>query len=255
MLTAPLKEQKTIATILSAWDRAIDKAEALIKAKEQRKTGLMQRLLTGKVRFGEFAGETWKEMSIGKLLRQVKRPVVWDDDASYKLLSLRRASGGLFHRQTLRGSEILTKKMNTALEGDFLISKMQVVHGATGLTTAEFDGYHVSDSYLAYVARDPSTLDIRFFNWLCKTKQMYHKAYRSSYGVHIEKMTFNPKLWLKETIMLPPTTDEQAKIVEVLDTSVAEIEEHRTQLAALKDQKKGLMRQLLTGKVRVKAKE
>ncbi|BDQ34173.1 hypothetical protein JCM14722_17150 [Pseudodesulfovibrio portus] len=245
-------EQRLIVKTLATWDRAIEKTEALIEAKERRKAGLMQRLLTSKVRFGEFAGETWKEMSIGKLLRQVKRPVVWDDDASYKLLSLRRASGGLFHRQTLRGSEILTKKMNTALEGDFLISKMQVVHGATGLTTAKFDGYHVSDSYLSYVARDPSTLDIRFFNWLCKTKEMYHKAYRSSYGVHIEKMTFNPKLWLKETIMLPPTTEEQAKIVEVLDTSVAEIEEHRTQLAALKEQKKGLMQQLLTGKVRVK---
>ena len=244
-------EQRSILAVLSTWDRAIKKTEALIEAKERRKKGLMQRLLTGKVRFGEFAHKDWKEVRIGELLRQVKRPVEWDDNAEYRLLSLRRASGGLFHRQTLRGDQIKTKVMNIAKAGDFLISKMQVVHGATGLTTEEFDGFHISGSYLAYVAKDPKSLNIRFFNWLCKTKQMYHKAYRSSYGVHIEKMTFNPKLWLKEIIQLPPTTEEQARIVAVLETAVAEIDEHRNQLEILRNQKRGLMQRLLTGQVRV----
>ena len=50
----PLPEQQKIARILGTWDRAIDLTERLIETKERQKKGLMQQLLTGKVRFGEF---------------------------------------------------------------------------------------------------------------------------------------------------------------------------------------------------------
>ena len=50
----PLPEQRRIAEILSTWDRAIDLTAQLIAAKQQRKRGLMQELLTGKRRFAEF---------------------------------------------------------------------------------------------------------------------------------------------------------------------------------------------------------
>ncbi len=56
----PLPEQRKIAAILSTWDEAIATVERLIAALEQRKQGLMQRLLTGEVRFGEFAGSEWE---------------------------------------------------------------------------------------------------------------------------------------------------------------------------------------------------
>ncbi|MCA6416653.1 MAG: restriction endonuclease subunit S, partial [Cytophagales bacterium] len=50
----PLPEQQKIARILSTWDKAIEKTELLIAQKQQLKKGLMQQLLTGKVRFKEF---------------------------------------------------------------------------------------------------------------------------------------------------------------------------------------------------------
>ncbi len=50
----PLAEQRKIAAILSTWDQAIELTEQLIAAKECRKQALMQRLLTGKVRFPGF---------------------------------------------------------------------------------------------------------------------------------------------------------------------------------------------------------
>ena len=49
-----LKEQQKIAEILTTWDSAISKQEELIKAKEELKKGLMQKLLSGEVRFEEF---------------------------------------------------------------------------------------------------------------------------------------------------------------------------------------------------------
>ena len=50
----PLPEQKKIAEILSAWDRAIEQVGKLIDAKQRLKRGLMQRLFTGRMRFPEF---------------------------------------------------------------------------------------------------------------------------------------------------------------------------------------------------------
>lgn len=246
----PFPEQKKIAEILSTWDRTIEKTEKLIEKCELRKKGLMQKLLKLGIN-GNADG--WIEVRIGDVLKEVKRPVKWDDSALYPLISVRRRSGGLFLREKLYGHQILTKNMSVALEGDFLISKMQVLHGASGLTTKEFDGMNISGSYIALVPKDSSKFEISYFSWLSKTKEMYHKAYVSSYGVHIEKMTFNFKLYLKEKIRIPATLDEQEKIVAILDTADKEITRYKAKVDALKEQKKGLMQKLLTGEVRVRS--
>jgi type I restriction enzyme S subunit len=244
-------ERKKIAEILSTWDEAINITEQLIEALRQRKKGLMQRLLTGQVRFPEFE-EEWKEIRIGKLLREVKRPVNWDDDSIYNLISVRRRSGGLFLREQKSGREIKTKNMNVALEGDFLISKMQIVHGASGLTNQEFDGMHISGSYISLVSRDSKIFDIRFFDLLSRTPFFYKLTFLSSCGVHVEKMTFDLSDFLKHNILIPTLLKEQKKIVELFNVVETEIKLEEKKLGSLKQQKKGLMQLLLTGQVRVK---
>ena len=49
-LLPPLPEQEKIAEILGTWDEAIEKLSSLIEQKKLLKKGLMQKLLTGKVR-------------------------------------------------------------------------------------------------------------------------------------------------------------------------------------------------------------
>lgn len=51
-------EQIKIAEILSTWDKAIELKGNLIEEKKNQKTGLMQKLLTGKVRLPGFNGVT-----------------------------------------------------------------------------------------------------------------------------------------------------------------------------------------------------
>ena len=58
----------------------------------------------------------------------------------------------------------------------------------------------------------------------------------------------------RERLPLPPL-DEQKAIAAVLNTQDQEIELLRRKLHALRRQKKGLMQQLLTGKVRVNVTE
>jgi type I restriction enzyme S subunit len=200
----------------------------------------MQRLLTG-------AGTTY---SYGQVLKVVKRPVQWDDEMLYDLISVRRRSGGLFHRDSLFGHQIKTKNLRTANEGDFLISKMQIVHGASGLTTREFDGMKVSGSYISVVSAAPDILDIEYLNLISKTSKFYHQTYISSYGVHIEKMTFDFKTFMKKKVILP-TIEKQREVVKIFTAADREIALLEAELDALREQKRGLMQRLLTGRVRV----
>lgn len=252
VLLPDLAEQLRIVSVVETWDRAIEQTQKLIDAKLRLKRGLMQQLLTGKLRFEEFRRSSWKEYRIGDLLEEVKRPITFDDTERYDLISVRRRSGGLFHRGALHGHQIETKNLSIAKSGDFLISRMQVVHGASGLTTPEFDGMNISGSYTALVTRDPNVIRIEFFDLLSRTPQLYRLAYLASWGVHIEKMTFSLPLYLKSKIRIPSNVAEQDKIVGLIRAASDEIKKLEESQRLLKEQKRGLMQVLLTGKVRVK---
>jgi type I restriction enzyme S subunit len=247
----PLPEQKKIAEILSSWDEAIEHTRKLIDAKKRCKKALMQQLLTGKKRLPGFK-EEWKAYRLSNLLSQASRPVEFDDNAVYDLISVRRRSEGIFRRGEMPGHSIKTKQMYKARSGDFLISKMQIVHGASALVPQEFDGMYISGSYIALQGADLKNLDGNFLNWFSKTPYFYHLTDLASYGVHIEKMTFNLRLFLKSKITIPGAVDEQRRIAKVLSTAEDEIKVLEKKFAALEKQKRGLMQKLLTGELRVK---
>jgi type I restriction enzyme S subunit len=246
----PLPEQHKIAEILTTWDEAIEQNQKLIKQLKLCKKSLMLQLLTGKTRLKDFNDE-WIEVSYNSIIKEVKRPVKWDDNELYNLISVKRRSGGLFQRESLLGKEILTKNLKITKTGDFLISKMQVVHGASGLTTEKFNNMKISGSYISARSRDEKVLNIEFFSWLSQLPYFYHQTYIASYGVHIEKMTFNYNTFLKLKTKIPSIV-EQTAITKVLNTADKEIKAQENYLAQLQAQKKGLMQQLLTGQKRVK---
>ena len=246
----PLEEQKKIAEILSTWDEAIEKQSKLIEKLELRKQGIMQRLLTGRTRLPSFT-TPWQKVSYSEILKEIKRNMIWNDNEEYDLISVKRRSGGLFHRDKLLGKDIKTKNLRPAHIGDFLISKMQIVHGASGLVTKEFDGMKISGSYIALVAKDKNKTDINFINWYSKTPHFYHQTYVSSYGVHIEKMTFDLNSFMSMNMKIPSFIEQKA-IVNLLNTIDKEINIQIKKLETLRTQKRGLIQQLLTGKTRVK---
>jgi len=247
-LLPPLQEQIALTNCLSTWDNAISTTTALIYQKELRKKCLMQQLLTGKKRLPGFDAE-WHKHYFENLLKVVKRTCEWDDEELYNLISVRRRSGGIFIRESLLGHKILVKDLRDVKEGDFLFSKMQIVHGASALVTKEYEGYKISGSYIAVVSKDATILNIEYFNLCSQLPFFCHQTYISSYGVHIEKMTFDFESFLTLGIIIP-SIEEQKAITVVIKKAEKEIDLLKTKLEKLKEQKKGLMQQLLTGKKR-----
>lgn len=245
----PLPEQQKIAEIISTWDKAIEKQSQLIEKLELRKKGLMQQLLTAKKRLPGYS-DSWKRIKYYNILTETHRSLKWDENELYDLISVRRRSGGVFHRESLYGYEIKTKNLRPALEGDFLISKMQIVHGASGVVPKQLSGMKISGSYIALVAKDPQELNINYFNLWSQMPLFYRQTFISSNGVHIEKMTFDLETFMSLSMDLPPI-EEQNKIVTIISSACKDIELAKQKLELFRQQKHGLMQQLLTGKKRV----
>ena len=210
------EEQGCIVEVLGLWDTAIEKQSELVEKLKLRKQALMQQLLTGKKRLPEFSGE-WKKRTYSSILTEVKRSLKWDENELYKLISVRRRSEGLFFRESLYGRDIATKNLRPAKTGDFLISKMQIVHGASGLVTDEFDDAKISGSYISLVSKDSNILDIRYYNFWSQMPIFYHQTFVSSFGVHIEKMTFDLDTFMSFGMPLPPI-EEQHAIVSLIES-------------------------------------
>lgn len=247
----PLAEQRKIAAILAIWDEALEKLDTLIEAKERRRKALMQRLLTGSLRFPKSGKTPWRKVRMNTVLTRVFRPIEWSADKPLSLVSVRRRCGGLFRRADVLGSGYKTQDLHDLKADDFLISKRQVVHGAWALVTPEFEGSHVSKEYVILVNAAPDKLHMPFFAWLAQTPRMIRLARVASTGVHIEKLIFDPEVFLRDIIRLPATVAEQEQIAETLDACTAEVRLLRQQRTALDRQKRGLMQRLLTGKLRV----
>ncbi len=248
----PLPEQRKIADILSTWDEALETLDSLIAAKDRQKQALMQQLLTGRQRFPAFGKKAWQKVLMNQVLERVFRPIAWSAEMSLSLISIRRRCGGLFRRPDLLGSEYKTQDLHDLKTGDFLVSKRQVAHGAWAMVTPEFEGGHVSKEYAIFVNIAPAKLHMPFFAWLAQTPRMIRLSCVASTGVHIEKLIFDPDVFLRESIRIPADLAEQRQIAAILDTADQELTLLRTQRNALDQQKRGLMQRLLTGKIRVR---
>lgn len=189
----------------------------------------------------EFAAQSpsgWTPTRIGDALLEVDRPIEMDDSVFYRLASIRRRNGGMFHRETLPGRKILTKTLREVVPGSFVIARMQAVHGACTLVSDEFAGYAVSKSYSSFVGRP--NCDIRFFSHLAKQPFMRRYFLSASHGVVIEKMTFDQGRWVSFPVYLPPL-DEQRRIAEILDTIDEAIRANERLVAKRKQLRSGLL--------------
>lgn len=167
--------------------------------------------ITGKVpriRFKAYS-EPWAIEKIGDVLAEKRRPIVLEDDERYELITVKRRNEGVVSRGHRLGRDILVKNYSQLREGDFVISKRQVVHGATGIVPPALDGAIVSNEYLTAV--DSEKLLTEFLTIVATLPAMRRKFHLSSYGVDIEKLFFDVDDWKKRSVMLPDV-QEQSRV-------------------------------------------
>lgn len=238
----PLTEQKAIARVLSTWDEAIHKTEQLIAQKELRKKWLMQQLLTGKMSLKGFSGE-WKEMHLGEMFTERNETKYFD----LPLLSI--GQNGVYPQDESIKKDTSNKdksKYKRICPGDIGYNTMRMWQGRSALS--QLEGI-VSPAYTIVMPK--KNADSVFFSYLFKIPKMTNLFWRNSQGLVDDTLNCKFKDFSIVKTILPQTKEEQTAIAQVLQTADKEISLLKGKAEKLREQKKGLMQQLLTGKKRL----
>lgn len=237
VLTPPVAEQKKIAQILSTWDKAISVTEKLLANSQQQKKALMQQLLTGKKRLLDENGVRFNGKWEKKLLSDVAdvyQPKTISQsmmsDSGYPVYGANGVIG--FYQEFNHETEqiAVTCRGSTCGIVNWTQAKSWITGNAMVINTDNYS--YVSKKFLFY------TLNGSDLKYLIS-------------GSGQPQITGN----IKTHIINLPCIEEQQKIATVLSAADAEIYTLEKKLACLRDEKKALMQQLLTGKRRVKVDE
>lgn len=239
----PLKEQQKIAKILSTWDEAIEATQSLITQLQKRKKGLMQELLSGKKRLDGFS-DKWETIRGNQLFENISNK---KHNGEFEVLSATQEKG-VIPRSEIGIDIKYDKKSLTNYKkieiGDFIISLRSFQGGI------EYSNYQGLVSAAYTVLRENLPISKKFYREYMKTENFINRLNSIIYGIRDGKQ-ISYKEFGTLKFFYPPLIEQEA-ISKILIVTDEEIGEKKLYLDKLKEQKKGLMQQLLTGQKRVK---
>ena len=185
----------------------------------------------------------WAQRKFGDVLRAIERPIALDEEMTYTLVNAKRSRGGIVLRDRKPGKEVKVPTQFIVREGDFVISRRQIIHGACGIVPRDLDGAIVSNEYLVLNSTDE--LSTKYLSYFSHTPYFQRTCFHSSVGVDVEKMVFKEDQWFQFPFPLPPLP-EQKKIAAILSSVDETIAKTEAVIAQLQIVKKAMMEQLLT---------
>lgn len=248
ILTPPLPEQRKIAEVLSTWDRAIEKQMLLVEKLELRKKGLMQQLLTGKKRLPGFS-EEWKTVKLGSIADVVgggtpdtNNSDYWDGNIAWLTPSEIGTEKYVYTSKKHITEEGLKNSSARLLPVGTIVFTSRATIGLKAILKTEASTNQGFQSLII-----PQSSNIEFVYYLLDI--LIHVIRKKSSGSTFPEISANS---LKSINITTPPLEEQNAIAEILSVCDKEISLAKQKLDTLRQQKKGLMQVLLTGKKRVR---
>lgn len=261
LLLPNIKEQKKIAQILSTWDKAIAATEKLLANSQQQKKALQQQLLYGKKRLLDKNGirfsSEWKTCRLGDIgeikSAGVDKKIV-EGETSVRLLNFI----DVFKKTFIFSNEInhwVTAPYSkvdgcSVLKGDVFFTPSSETRDEVGMSAVVADEIdRCCYSYHIVRFRIKENWDLNFKAFAFSTpafrKQVSLLADGSGQRYVVSQDGF------RSVIISFPPIEEQREIGKVLRLAEEETIILDKKLNHLKQEKKALMQQLLTGKRRV----
>ena len=257
----PLTEQKKIAKILSTWDNAISVTEKLLTNSQQQKKALMQQLLTGKKRLLDengvrFSGE-WEKGKFCDMANidtgyAFKSKDFTQSDSGIPIIRMSDfKTGGLdvlgaakVDRDSVNGLDKFKLRV-----GDFVFGMSGSLNNYGRVEKKDLPCY-LNQRVGRILAKECANQ--AFITYLYLSDSIQQSILDKAAGAAQLNISISD---LRSMVVYYPCIEEQQKIAAVLSAADAEISTLEKKLACLRDEKKALMQQLLTGKRRVKVDE
>lgn len=263
----PLPEQQKIAAILSSVDDVIEKTRAQIDKLKDLKTGMMQELLTKGIGSGGVPHTEFKDSSVGRI------PSSWDVHSlgevcdlqvgyafkstwfSERGIKLLRGDNVGYGNPTWERTRYLSEE-KTELFRDYLLSAGDLIIGMDRTFTnsgTKLSRLSNSDTPALLVQRVgrfiPNNIRKDFLWHLLRSTSFANALKGEEKGMDIPHLSKSEIL--TPLIALPPM-EEQRQIAVALTSIDDGLATKEMKLHRVKELKKALMQDLLTGKVRVK---
>ncbi|MCU6173450.1 restriction endonuclease subunit S [Citrobacter cronae] len=232
--------QRKISKMLNAWEQAILTTEKLLANSQQQKKALMQQLLTGKKRLldenGVQFGKEWEQVTVSDICKIGRGRVI-------SKIEIEKNNGiyPVYSSQTMNDG-VMGYLNSFDFDGEYVTWTTDGVYAGTIFyRTGRFNCTNICGTLIA----KSENLNLKFLSF-----SLSIVAYK-----YVSHTLANPKLMNGVMATVPimlPEIKEQQKIAAVLSAADAEISTLEKKLACLKDEKKALMQQLLSGKRRVK---
>ena len=273
-LPKDINEQQKIASILSNVDALIENTQKIIDTTELLKKGLMQQLLTRGIGHTKFKKVKWmfrKEIEIPEEWRVKKI------DELFEFLSTGTnprsdlgKNGDIFyiHYGDIHSKwksildcniediplieQCKVKKLSLLQEGDLIIADVSEDYEGSGTSILLRNIKNkkiVSGLHTFALRNNDKNIALYFRRYL--TSINFVKIQIIAYVTGISVYGLSKKNFKKIKIPLPPLLEQQ-KIASILSGIDAYIQQNQQYKEKLKNLKKGLMQNLLTGKIRVK---
>lgn len=254
-LSMPLiNEQEKIASILSTVDEQIDNVDALIEKNKELKKGLMQTLLTKgightkfkKTEIGEIP-EEWevKELDlIGEIITGSTPKTSEKDNYGNEYLWVSPGDLGIKKYVTNTVKMLSYKgfsKTRKLPKGAILVTCIGSTIGKMGISKTELSTNQQINSIICN-----DKVNSEFIYYALNYNFNMYTSFISTQAVPIiNKTTFG------KFLIQVPNIREQIKIASVLSEVDEKLDEYENRKQKLEELKRGLMQQLLTGKIRV----
>ena len=234
----PLPEQKAIASLLEEWDMAIEKTEALIAANQKQfewlVTSLINKSECAKNRLLDFIKEVSKLNRNNKISR---------------VLSVTNHSGFILPKDQFerRIASINISNYKVVARGQYAYNPARINVGSI----ARLDNYDngvLSPMYIAFELNTKKIESDYFLHWL-SSNEAKQRIKNSTQGSVRQSVSFDN---LGTIPIRLPNLKKQRATIKILNTARQEIILLQQLIKQYKQQKKGLMQKLLTGKWRIR---
>lgn len=233
--------RRRLGDVMQTSRNALCHADALIAAKREQKRGLMQQLLTGKVRFPGFT-EPWKTVRLGDVLSEDRTP--GSNGVNAKKITVKLYGRGVIAKVEKRAGSESTRYFRRRA-GQLIYSKLDCLNGAFGIIPEQLEGYESTLDMPAFDIRPSANPD-----WLLAvvSRPCFYKRFKDGADGSRKAQRVDPTRFLDERIQLP-SRHEQDKIAALTLCAEREITLLASHRQAMATQRRGLMERLLSGEI------
>jgi len=247
-----LKEQQTIASVLSDFDEHIDNLSELIEKKKAIRDGALEDLVTGRTRLDGFSGE-WESQTINDFIK-IKRGASPRPIESYLTINTDGVNWIKIGDAPRYGKYIESTKERIAPSGanhsvmvfpdDFLLSN-SMSFGRPYILKVKGC---IHDGWLRLYDFQEKA-DKYFLFYLLSTQNVQSQYIEAASGSGVQNL--NKDVVGEVKVVLPSLTEQQAiaQVLSAMDEEIEALEDEEMKMVQIKE---GAMDDLLTGRVRLK---